>query len=380
MDGRGPGQLAGGGARLGVVRRALAGERHPDHREQVAADGRLEIDAERRRRAELAQAAGDREPVSLQHFRFGREGERYAPTDHQRELRIRQRLAMDDVVVVAKQAFGRKPVPAVGRTRLPACAMHARNEAELARQAEILLRDFVGRVVRTEDRKAQSYQSVTGRQPFGKPLDLAARMRHVPERLLSWFGVGLRRAVEKGGADSRFDEGVDGAIGMVGRGIVVAPVDQRGRAAVDLVKGADQCGDVDVLRAEFGGKPRVHMMKIFEDRPVSGHAAKRSLPGVLVRVDEAGQHDAARGFNDFRMRRRDLRRNFAYAPVFDQHIAPLKVADARVHADDASATDECCGHGYLGTRPSLTLTFSGLSVMPAALASSSSSTEKSTSS
>ena len=287
---------------------------------------------------------------------------------------------MDDVVVVAKQSFGRKPVPAVRCARLPACAMHARDEAELTRQAKILLRNFIGGVVGSEDRKAQCDQSVAGRQPLHQPLDLAARMRHLPERFLPRLGIGLGRAVEKSGADSRFDESVDGAIGMGGRGIVVAPVDQRGRAAVDLVKRPHQRCDVDVLGSELGGKPRVHMMKIFEDRPVPGHAAKRSLPGMLVRVDEAGQHDAARGFNDFRMRRRDLRRNFAYAPVFDQHVAPLKVADARVHADDASAADECCGHGYLGTRPSLTLTFSGLSVMPAALASSSSSTEKSTSS
>ena len=125
----------------------------------------------------------------------------------------------------------------------------------------------------------------------------------------------------------------------------------------------------------------MHMMEILEDRPVAGHATQRGLPGVLVRVDEARQHDAPRRVDDLRPGGVDPLRHGLDAVALDQHVPAPQVPYGRVHADDDAATDEPRRHGcYLGTSPSLTLTFSDLSFMPAAAASSSSSTEKSTSS
>ena len=125
----------------------------------------------------------------------------------------------------------------------------------------------------------------------------------------------------------------------------------------------------------------MHVVEILEDRPVAGHAAQRGLPGVLVRVDEARQHNAARRVDDLCPGCVDPFRHRLDVLAFDQHIPAPQVPHGRVHADDDAAADEPRRHGdYLGTSPSLTLTFSDLSFMPAAAASSSSSTEKSTSS
>ena len=205
-------------------------------------------------------------------------------------------------------------------------------------------------------------------------------MRHLPEGLLSGLRIGLGRAVEECGANPRLFQRIDRAIRMFRGRIVVAPVDQRGCAAVDLVQRANQRGDENVLGREFGRETRMHVMEVFEDGPVAGHAAQRGLPGVLVRIYETRQHDASRCVNNFRMRRADSRRHLPDETVLDEHVAAGQVAHGRVHADDATAANKDCRHDYRGTRPSLTLTFSGLSSMPAALASSSSRTEKSTSS
>ena len=53
--------------------------------------------------------------------------------------------------------------------------------------------------------------------------------------------------MEEGGANAAFDQAAHGGIRMVRRWIVVAPIDQRGGAAVDLVQRANQRRDIDVV-------------------------------------------------------------------------------------------------------------------------------------
>ncbi len=48
----------------------------------------------------------------------------------------------------------------------------------------------------------------------------------------------------------------DAGVGVLGRRIVVAPVDQRGDAVVELVQRPGQGGDVDVLGREHRGRGR----------------------------------------------------------------------------------------------------------------------------
>ena len=81
-------------------------------------------------------------------------------------------------------------------------------------------------------------------------------MRHFVERLVAGLGRRLRGAVGEHGADAGIDQAVHRAFGVFHRGDVVAPVDQRREAGVDLRQRAHQVGDVvvfrDVARRQIG--------------------------------------------------------------------------------------------------------------------------------
>ena len=112
----------------------------------------LEVDAERRRTPERAQPPGERMAVALRHLAFGRGREAHAELAEALQLRVVERVAVHDVDVVAEQARGLEPLPAVGRARRAAALVQRGDEAELARHAEVVQRDLERRVVRAEDR------------------------------------------------------------------------------------------------------------------------------------------------------------------------------------------------------------------------------------
>ena len=123
-------------------------------------------------------------------------------------------------------------LPAAGRLRGTAALMHRCDQVELARQAEVVQGDVERRIVRAEDREPERDEAVAvGEGPRQQSLDFVAWMRDLGEMRLARFRLGLGRAVEEGGADAALDQAAHGGVGMIGRRIVVAPVDQRGGAA-----------------------------------------------------------------------------------------------------------------------------------------------------
>ena len=82
----------------------------------------------------------------------------------------------------------------------------------------------------------------------------------------------------------------------------------------------------------------MHAAEIFEQRPVRGKAAQARLPGVHMRVDEAGDDNAPAAIDDLGLRRTAAKLNAGThlrdAAVLNQHIAIPDIADAIVHADD----------------------------------------------
>jgi hypothetical protein len=161
---------------------------------------------------------------------------------------------------------------------------------------------------------------------LSQPLDLGARVRHFPERGLARLGVGLGRAVEERRPDAGGEQAVDGGVVVFGRRVVVAPVGQRRRAAVELVERADAGGDGQVLRAERRGQAGVHLLEVLQQRPVGGHAAQRGLPGVHVRVDQAGDDDAAGGVDQLRVVGGDAGRDGGDAVGLHQDVGARQVA------------------------------------------------------
>ena len=87
-------------------------------------------------------------------------------------------------------------------------------------------------------------------------------------------------------------------------------------------------------------QPAVHRLHIFADGPVAGNAAQRALPGMDMRVDQAGQDDHAAGVDDFGIVGGERRRDRRDAAVLYQHVAARQILDHRVHRDDRAALDQ----------------------------------------
>ena len=103
--------------------------------------------------------------------------------------------------------------------------------------------------------------------------------------------------MEKHPPDARGQEALDGLIGVLGRGVVVTPVAQCRRAAIDLVHGPHQGCNVEVLWRVVCGQPGVHIGEVFQDGPIAADTSQGSLPRVHVRIDKARCHDHAGGID-----------------------------------------------------------------------------------
>ena len=118
--------------------------------------------------------------------------------------------------------------------------------------------------------------------------------------------------------------------------VVVAPVSQRGGAAVELVERADQRGDMQVLRFKHRGQASMHLLEIFQQRPVGSQAAQGSLPGVHVGIDEARNDDETACINDLRIVCPNTVRYVGQRVACYQHVA-LRQITLHIHRDDGCA-------------------------------------------
>ena len=283
---------------------------------------------------------------------------------------------MDDVDVRPDQPALHQRFPAARSPGLAAALVHRRDQPEFARQGEVVGADVEGRVMRSQDRHAERDQGLAvGEGAAQQPFDLPARVRHLREMRLTGLGIGLGGAVEESGADAALLECGDTSICVFGCRIVVRPVDQRRDAMVELVERAGQGGDVDVVGDEHRRQPGMHVAEIFQQGPVGRDRAQGGLPGMHVGVDQARQHEVAATVDCRRIRSFEIGTNGSDARALDQHVAPGQHAERTVLRDDDSRLEERACHA--GQSPSPTFTCSGSSFMPAARASSSSSTEKS---
>ena len=74
--------------------RPLTGHGHARHGKHIAADARLEINAQRWLGAKIAQSPGDCKTVALKHLGLGGERKAYAAVQHEFELRVGQVVAV----------------------------------------------------------------------------------------------------------------------------------------------------------------------------------------------------------------------------------------------------------------------------------------------
>ena len=126
--------------------------------------------------------------------------------------------------------------------------------------------------------------------------------------------------------------------------VVVAPIDQGGRAAIELVQAPDPIGDGNVFGFEQGGQPGMHFLEVLQYGPIAGHATQASLPSVHVGVDQAWDHDHATtvhalGIGDF-----DSGGYARNAITFNQQVSLLKISQFGIHGDQGGLFNERLGH------------------------------------
>ncbi len=187
-----------------------------------------------------------------------------------------------------------------------------------------------------------------------RPLRMASRrsrgMRDVGERHRVVAAHGLGGAVREHRADAAVGEAVDRALRHLERRDVVAPVDQRGDAGVDLRQRADQVGDVIVLGVVARGEVAVHVLEVVGGQPLRADAAQRGLPGMHMGVDEARHDDLVGGVDGFVGRGSQVAADGLDAIAVEQQLSAFEVPDIRVKRDQPAALDQNAFHDDLQLR------------------------------
>ena len=244
----------------------------------------------------------------------------------------------------AAVAVGDEAVLAPARVR-------GRHQPKLAGHADVVLHHLPGAPVGTEDRHGQGDAAVVGRQPaLADGFEAVARMRDVGERHWVVAAHRLGGAMREHRADAAVGKAVDRALGHLERRDVVAPVDQRGDAGIDLRQRADQVGDVIVLGVVARGQVAVHVLEVVGGQPLRADAAQRGLPGMHMGVDEARHDDLVGGVDGFVRRGSQVAADGLDAIAVEQQLSAFEVPDIRVERDQPAALDQNTFHRFFPIR------------------------------
>ena len=162
------------------------------------------------------------------------------------------------------------------------------------------------------------------------------------------------RALEiaEGGATPGIDQRLNGSVGVRRRVTDLRDVVHRGDAVVELAEPTERLIDVDVLRPVHRGKFVQDELEVsraaarrtgavVDKNAVRGIAAQRRLELVVVRIDEAGHHDAACGIDHVGGARRYMRPDGEDRIALDQDIGLGEVAHIRiVHRHHRAAAND----------------------------------------
>src|SRR5690349_12256136 len=107
---------------------------------------------------------------------------------------------------------------------------------------------------------------------------------------------------------------------MVGRVVDVRPVDQRRDAGVEALQRPGVVGGVHVLGAVQGREGVQDLDEVVVQGGIGCRATDRGLPGVPVRVDEAGDDDEPFGVDDLGVGL-DVGLYGGDRVAFDEHVA-----------------------------------------------------------
>ena len=254
--------------------------------------------------------------------------------------------AVHEVVVGPEQPRLGHPGVSVGNDAVLAPArMRRGHQPELARHADVVLDHLPRAPVGTEDRHRQRHAAVVAREPaLAQRFDAVARMRDVGERRGALPGRRLGGAVREHGADAAVDQAVDRTLGQLERGDVVAPVDERRHAGVDLRQRADQVAEIIVLGLVARRQIEMHVPQVVGGHPFRADAAQRRLPGVHMRVHQARHHDLVGGVDHLVGGRIEIAPDGFDPIAAEQKLPALEVADRGIERDQPAAFDQNALH------------------------------------
>ena len=183
-------------------------------------------------------------------------GDRSAAVDDDPKFVVLDVVAVGDVVVRPQEPLGGDGPVAAGHEAVGAAPdVGARKEAEVAGRPEIVAAHVERGIIGPEDGHGEGHQGVVaGKASLPQPADFGHRMRDLGEVQFPGFGLRLHRTVTEDGPDPRCEQGVDGGIAVGRRGVVVAPVENRRDARVDLAEGAHEGADEGVRRGCTGAR------------------------------------------------------------------------------------------------------------------------------
>ena len=139
----------------------------------------------------------------------------------------------------------------------------------------------------------------------------------------------VRVAVAVDGAEARVAEAADRLVGVLRRVVDVRPVEERRDAGVDRLERAEVVPGVDVLRPVRGRELVEHEVEVAAEADVGRDPADHGLPRVPVRVDEAGDDDAAGRVDDLGVAGLERVADGRDPVVLDEDVAAVEVAELR---------------------------------------------------
>ena len=146
-----------------------------------------------------------------------------------------------------------------------------------------------------------------------------------------------------------FREPLDQGVAVLGRIGDLRQVGDGGDAGIERAQRAGQIADIGVLGTIVIGGGAGNVAEIVREHAVRQHVAQRALIEMMVRVDEARQHDHARRVDRGRVGA-DIRAHGDDLLVLDQDVRLLEVSDGGIEAQHHAALEQGTDRAALGER------------------------------
>ena len=164
----------------------------------------------------------------------------------------------------------------------------------------------------------------------------------------------VRKAVGEDRPDAAVLEPLDGGVRVLGRVHDVRPIHERRDAGVDRLERTPLVRRVDVVGPVLGRELVEDGAEVGAQRVVGRAGPDRRLPGMAVRVDEAGDDDVAGRVDDLRVRCGQVRADLGDDVPHHEDVRTRQLAKRIVLGQDDRVLDEDpVGHGSLLRRISV---------------------------